>query len=186
MTDRLEQPSERNQRDFDGLLDRALGSYTAHEPRAGLTKRVLSSIDGAETELARRQGWDWKTIWALPAALALLAAIGIPLSYRLGRQETAVRHIPEAHRFEVADVPRSAPLAPPLAQATRRVSAPHGSLGVEETEAKEITTSAGPIVTESKTAAAPHYKLLAEEPTTLSPIVVRPITIPPIDIQAVN
>jgi hypothetical protein len=172
---------------LDGVIDQALGSYTAREPRAGLDQRVLSAIAAAEAERGRR-GWSWKPAWALAAAMALLAVAGIPLSYRLGRQETAVAHGPAVRTPAVGQpVQPVAPLVTRNARHTLTRPFPaRGGVANAEPVGMEIAanTYRAPLV--RATAAAMDGGQAGDGPDTLTPITLKPITIAPIKIAALN
>jgi hypothetical protein len=74
---------------LDGLMDRALASYTPQEARPGLEQRILASVAAA----SRPRGWNWKPVWALAGA-ALVAALAVSLFFKPSRPEIAVVHRP--------------------------------------------------------------------------------------------
>jgi len=87
--------SEDNRPDeLDSLMERALASYTPQEARPGLEPRILASVAAASR--VRRRGWNWKPLWALATAAALVAVIAIPVVFRLPRPEIAVVQHPAA------------------------------------------------------------------------------------------
>jgi hypothetical protein len=181
---------------LDWLIEQALGSYTAREPRAGLEQRVLSRIAAAEAERSRH-GWSWKPAWALAAAVALLAVVVTPVWFRSVRPETAVVHTPA-----VAEVQHSLPAAPLTARTARTTRhtfnppfiaplTPRSRVAGAAPEALEVASNAGPGPMERAMVAPADDKSLAEESTTLKPatlklIELKPITIDPIQIRALN
>jgi hypothetical protein len=167
---------------LEGVIDQALGSYTPREPRAGLESRVLSHIAAAEAERSRH-GWSWKPAWALAAAMALLVVVGVPLSYRLGRQETAVARSSEVHQPEVAEVQHAAPAAP---LADRHTVTPHRRVAAAEHEEVEVAANTGTVRMEQRMIAPSDDKQPTDEMGTLKPIALKPITIAPIQIAALN
>ncbi|MGA2851507.1 MAG: hypothetical protein ABSE46_21095 [Terracidiphilus sp.] len=176
---------------LDGLIEQALGSYTAREARAGLESRVLSRIAAAEAERGR-WGWSWKPAWALAAAMAVLAVVGVPLGYRLGRQEAVVVHGPESRQTAVAEAGRAAPTGPLAAPTAGRAAGsagraltPHGRVAAAAPEGMEMAAKAGPAAV-GRAMNAPLDDKQTDEPGTLKPITLKPITIASIQIAAVN
>ena len=95
---------------LDGLMDRALASYTPQEARPGLEQRILASVAAA----SRPRGWNWKPVWALAGA-ALVAALAVSLFFKPSRPEMAVVHRPAA-----AGAERPTQAAPAFALPTQR------------------------------------------------------------------
>jgi hypothetical protein len=89
---------------LDGLMDRALASYTPQEARLGLEQRILASV--ASATRPRPRGWNWKPVWALAGA-ALVAALAVSLIFKPSRPEIAVVHRPAAAGAE--HLPQVAP-----------------------------------------------------------------------------
>jgi hypothetical protein len=171
---------------LDSLIDQALGSYTAREPRAGLEQRILSHVAAVEAERARTHGWGWKPAWALAAAMALMAVVAIPVWYRPVRPETAVVHTPEIHSPAVAEVGNSSQATPLATRTARHTLIPHGRVAVAEPEVTEMAANARPASMEREANAPMDDQPLTGEPTTLKPIMLKPITIAPIQIAALN
>jgi hypothetical protein len=76
---------------LDGLMDRALASYTPQDARPGLEQRILASVAAASRP--RPRGWSWKPVWALAGA-ALVAALAVSLVFKPSRPEVAAIHGP--------------------------------------------------------------------------------------------
>ena len=57
---------------LDGLIDRALVSYTPQEARPGLEQRILASVAAASRP--RPRGWNWRPVWALAGAKIVAAS----------------------------------------------------------------------------------------------------------------
>lgn len=66
----LTQPTD----EFDGMLDAALGKYSAVEPRAGLEGRILASLGAAPLRSPRRMWLQWALVGAV-AATAVVAVL---------------------------------------------------------------------------------------------------------------
>jgi hypothetical protein len=77
---------------LDGLIDRALASYTPQEARPGLEQRILASVAAASRP--RPRGWNWRLAWALAAGAALMAALAVSLFFKPSHPEIAMVHRP--------------------------------------------------------------------------------------------
>jgi hypothetical protein len=97
---------------LDGMMDRALASYTPQEARPGLEQRILASVAAASRPRPRE--WNWKPVWALAGA-ALVAALAVSLFFKPSRPEMAVVHRPAA-----AGAERPTQAAPAFALPTQR------------------------------------------------------------------
>jgi hypothetical protein len=185
--DRQDKPntSQLDALERDDVIDQALATYTAREPRPGLSQRVLSSVAAAaDANLGTRVHlWSWKPAFALAAAFALLAVVAIPLWFRSVRPQPAVAHNQEAqnpalHSSPPAQTQHPSPVASSPAHQTfapRRRVAPAES---ETFQTEEIASS------------APMGRLMIapfdRKPFLDEPIALKPINIAPIQIRALN
>jgi hypothetical protein len=127
--------NEEKNKHLDELLDSALLSYSAAEPRPGMETRILASLREAESKEVSRL-WNLKWIWAgaaLAAAVLLLVFARVshhpaaipgnavahrqsftpsqrPAQQKLSAPENVVRHRPPKHapiQIENAELPLS-------------------------------------------------------------------------------
>ena len=70
--------------ELDRILDDALASYSAQEPRVGLAGRVMARV--------RSEGERTRRIWLLPA-IAMAAAACVAIAMMLWRSDSATRPI---------------------------------------------------------------------------------------------
>ena len=106
---------------LDTLIDHALASYTPAEPRPGLEQRILASVVAA----SQPRTWAWRPAWALAAAAALIAVVGLPVAFKSMRTQTAVVHLPVAAPPAIAEQHLSPQPAPALTSPARRPLASH-------------------------------------------------------------
>ena len=97
---------------LDGLIDRALASYTPQEARPGLEQRILASVAAASRP--RPRGWNWRLAWALAAGAALMAALAVSLFFKPSHPEIAM-----VHRPATAGAEHSPQVTPVLASPTQ-------------------------------------------------------------------
>ena len=155
---------------LDGLIDRALASYTPQEARHGLEQRILASV--ASSSRPNPRGWYWKTAWATAVAAALVAAVAIPVVFKPSRPEIAAVHRPAAAGVERSFQTISAPASP-----TSHIRAFHARPSAAEPEAVEIAARPSPGLIEPLTSAPIHDKPLTNEPIELKPIAIASIEI---------
>ncbi|HKV95782.1 MAG TPA: hypothetical protein VJW20_24785 [Candidatus Angelobacter sp.] len=67
---------QNDERKFDDLLDSALASYSAVEPRPGLESRILARIQDA-AEQQQDRWWSTRWLWAGTAIAALIVVIAL-------------------------------------------------------------------------------------------------------------
>lgn len=186
---------------LDSLMERALASYTAQEARPGLERRILASVAAANT--SRPRGWSWKSVWALAAGAALVAAMVIPVVFRSSRPEIALVQHP------AAGVEQSAQSAPSFASpahstlklgarrshATGRVPirAQFGQprptreellmarFAAKEPESMEALTASKPDLDAPVAMAA-----IPDNPIAIEPVEMKPIAIAPIETSSLN
>jgi hypothetical protein len=155
---------------LDGLMDRALASYTPQEARPGLEQRILASV--AVASRPRPRGWSWKPAWALAAGAALVAALAVPLVFKPSHPEIAAVHRPTA-----AEAERSSQTVLASASSERRIRVFRARPLASEPEAvkRPAKTDPGPI--EPLIIAPIHDKPLTNEPIELKPIAIASIEI---------
>jgi hypothetical protein len=149
---------------LESLIDHALESYTSRAARPGLDQRILASVVAASRP--RGPAWRWRPVWALAAAAALLAMIAIPVRYKLARPTVAMVHAPD-----VVVEKRPVQTAPALVSNAQHTSAVH-----LRPVARDLA--------ETKTIAQTRTGIFA--PLTIETIQMKPITIAPIQIDALN
>ena len=146
---------------LDNLIDGALSSYTPSAERPGLEQRILASVAAA----SRPRLSSWRPLWALTAALALVAIIIIPLAIKSTRPTIAV-------------------LSPPTLTVHSSQAAPSStSVPQQHTLAAHLRPAAMHPVT-LKVAIKSRFPFIA--PLAIAPIETQPITIAPIQIEALN
>jgi hypothetical protein len=75
---------------FDELLDRAVSSYSASEPLAGLEERVLGRVGSSSCERVKR-AVDWR--WALAGAAVIVALVMPEVRRERSQPNVAVQKI---------------------------------------------------------------------------------------------
>jgi len=143
---------------LDNLIDGALSSYTPSAARPGLEQSILASVAAA----SRPRLSSWRPLWALTAALALVAIIIIPFAIKSTRPTIAVLHTPAVAMHSSQAAPVSAAqhtLAVHLRPAAQR----------EPLQALAKKSRSGFIT-----------------PLSIAPIETQPITIAPIQIEGLN
>lgn len=160
---------------LEGLIDKALESYTPREARMGLERRVLASVRAARS--SRRSMRNCKPVWALAASVLLLAGIGILVWVDSSDPRVAVASRPAAE--EVKPVRQGEPA---VAVATRNTKLP--SLARPHTATHPVQPEIGrPQPTREELLMA---QLAAREPEVMEtlakskPDLDAPIAIPPI------
>jgi hypothetical protein len=120
---------------LDRILDQALRSYAAQEPRAGLEKRVLARMG------SRRRGWRW--VAALAAATATAAMV------LWVREPAPVAHPPSGGPAVVARMERVEPATPPV-PVRAPVAAPRQKRAKPPLPRREVFPSASPMTAEER------------------------------------
>jgi hypothetical protein len=187
---------------LDKLIDRALASYTPQEARLGLEQRILASVGSASRP--RPRGWNWRPVWAVAAAAALVAAVTVPLVFKPSRPEIAALHRPAT-----AGVERSPQAALAFASSTRsglnrgsrrshaagrvplrtRFGQPRPTkeellmarFAAKEPELMEALAKSKPDLDAPITIAA-----IPDNPIVIESVEMKPITIAPIQISSLN
>jgi hypothetical protein len=162
---------------LDSLIDHALASYTPAEPRPGLEQRILASMVAA----SQPRTWAWRPAWALAAAAALIAVVGLPVAFKSMRTQTAVVHLPVAAPPAIAEQHLSPRPAPALTSSARRPHTAHLRPAATEPEVPEAAAQSSLGLIASLTIAPIHNQPLTDEA-----IEMKPITITPIQIAALN
>lgn len=164
----------KGKKSLDDLIDYALDSYIPRESRPGLEQRVLASV-AVEAAAGGSRTWSWKPAWAFAAAVVLVAVIAIPLAHKATRPTIAALHSPQSAvvREPSAAPPvhmsiKQHPSASPLPAATR--------FAVPATPAKSRAEVIAPII----------ITPIRSQPLTDEALGLRPITIAPVQITALN
>ncbi|MGA3370896.1 MAG: hypothetical protein ABSC48_03955 [Terracidiphilus sp.] len=156
---------------LESLIDRALDSYTPRRERPGLEYLILASAT------AERAPWwrEWKPAWALAAALLLVAAV-VPAWFRLAQPGGGAAQPPAIASLKHPPRPAIGPLA--AAGPVRKIrgfTAPNAG--------EELAALAKP---NSELHARPASVAGGSESVAAGPIELKPITIAPIQIRALN
>jgi hypothetical protein len=162
---------------LDTLIDHALASYTPREPQSGLEQRILASVAAA----SRPRTWAWRPAWVLAATAALIAVVGLPVAFKSMRTQTAVVHLPVAAPPAIAEPHQSPRPAPALTSSARHTHAAHLRPAATEPEVPEAAAQSSPSLIATLTIAPIHNQPLTDEA-----IEMKPITITPIQIAALN
>jgi len=162
---------------LDNLMDRALASYTPAQARPGLEQRILASVAAAN----RPRTWGWRTVWALAAAATLLAVIVIPIRSRFPHTENAVVHPATAAPPATVEHHPSSLAASVRAHQALRSLAAQRTPAAAESVVPETTTKSSPGFIATLTIAP-----IRNQPLTDGAIELKPITIAPIRIAALN
>ncbi len=162
---------------LDTLMDRALASYTPAEPRPGLEQRILASVAAASQPRIA----SWRPVWALAAAVTLVAVATILFSFKSSHPTIAVLHPAAVAPPVVAEARQSPPAAPALASPARHTLAAHLRPAATEPAVPEpaAQSSSGFIATLAITP-------LRNQPLTDQAIEFKPLSIAPIRIAALN
>ena len=186
---------------LDGLIDRALASYTPQEARPGLEQRILASVAAASRP--RPRGWNWKPVWALAGA-ALMAALAVSLFFKPSHPEIAMVHRPATAGAE--HLPQVAPaFALPAQSALNRGSRQTHAAGrvplptrfgqprptkeellmarfaAQEPELMETLAKSKPDLDAPVAMAA-----IPDNPIVIESVEMKPITIKPIETSSLN
>jgi hypothetical protein len=148
---------------MDQLLDSSLASYTPAAARPGLEQRILASVAAA----GESRSWSWMPLAALAAA-ALVAVVAISLTFKPARSNLAVLHPPAAaHLSQAAPAPHSftAHLQPAAAPRVLHANAASSAPGL---------------------IAPMSIAPLRNPPLTEESLAWKPLTITPIQIEALN
>jgi hypothetical protein len=123
--------------ELDVLLDRALGSYTAGEPRPGFAARIFASTRAARQRRPRtRRAWAIAVSgWAVAAAVTILflrvQPIELVIAPHSSHSEMA-RNAPSVLQHSAASAPAvNSPMSPPPVRAAVRVHAQRPDQTVE-------------------------------------------------------
>jgi uncharacterized protein YjeT (DUF2065 family) len=150
-------------------IDAALDSYTPRAARPGLEQRIVASV--AATPIAAGSGW-WSSSLGWALGLVLLVAGLLPVALQQARPRPEAAHVPS-----VSDaIVRTAPAASVVANAARLAPAaqrPHHYATAESAVGDAGRTTAS--------VASPPFQPLANDA-----IEIKPITIAPIQIAALN
>lgn len=134
---------ENNERDrkLDQWLDEALSQYSAAEPRLGLERRVLASVQAEEhTQTGRKRWWRW-----MPALAAIAAVLVVMVAVRPYWEKEAV---PRAMSSNIAT--HSAPAAQrdqAMAAGLEEPKSAAAKKSVETAEARPREAMSAPIYT---------------------------------------
>jgi len=160
--------------EYDSLIDRALASYTPAEPRPGLEQRILASVSSAN----RPRTWGWRPAWALAAAVALVAIVAIPFVYKSMHPTIAVIHTAAVAPPAVAEARQSPQAASEPANPARHALAHPAAT---EPAMPDAAANSSPTLIASLAIAPIRNQTLTDEA-----IMLKPITIAPIRIAALN
>jgi hypothetical protein len=187
---------------LDKLIDRALASYTPQEARPGLEQRILASV--ASASRPRPRGWNWRPVWALAAAAALVAVLTVPLVFKPARPEIAVVHRPAeagVESFSQAAPAFASPAQNMLNRGSRRShAAGHDPLptqfGQPRPTREELLlarfAAQEPELMEALAKSKPDldapvaFPAIPDNPIVIESVEMKPITIAPIETSSLN
>jgi hypothetical protein len=187
---------------LDGLINHALASYTPHEPRPGLERRIAAALVAANNPRAIR--WSWKPAWALMAGAALTAVLIFSFVFKPSRPEIAVvlRPVPGgANRSAQATPPLQSPLQNTLNRGIRRSHAagpipPQSQFGQPRLTREELLlvrfASREPELMEALAKSKPDLDApitmpaIPDNPIVIESVEMKPITIAPIQANSLN
>lgn len=157
---------------LDGLIDRALASYTPRETRPGLEYRILASVT------AERLPWfsGWRLAGAVAAAALLLALAAVPAWLRFMQPGAGEARHPAVAVMEHPAQPLSESVA---------VAGPAQRTGTPAVASVAIETGGG-VTQKFERRAQPASRAATEETLAAEPIELKPITIAPIYIRVLN
>lgn len=171
---------------FDRLLDEALKSYAAVEPRPGLEQRVVANLRSAAAPV--HHGW---LRWAAVAAACLAVALAALLAYRPSVQPRVVTRAPQTQ----ATLPAVKPVVRELSAKPPRTLRPRPRVVIAGKVAPaQAPILAGPLsseelallafVRESPRTAAAVAKQQSEpdQPATVPQIQVSALVVQPVEV----